>query len=138
MLDLKVPTETREVGFSMYAAVDIWSTGILIASMFLRGKNLFMPECNTKTTRSKCKKEELRELIRVCGTETLPKVYFDVFPDLTRSKDDPLRSLISKFVPHKCYEDLICDMLVFEPKDRPTMEELLHRVVTISQGFGSS
>ena len=138
MLDLKVPTETREVGFSMYAAVDIWSTGILIASMFLRGKNLFMPECNTKTTRSKCKKEELRELIRVCGTEALPKVYFDVFPDLTRCKDDPLRSLISKCVPHKFYEDLICDMLVFEPKDRPTMEELLHRVVTISQGFGSS
>ena len=67
MLDLKVPTETREVGFSMYAAVDIWSTGILIASMFLGGKNLFMPDCDTKTKRSKSKKEELRELIRVCG-----------------------------------------------------------------------
>ena len=65
-----------EVDLSLYSAVDVWSTGIVIASMLLGGQNVFMPEGDVKRNGSKM--DELLDLIRVCGTETLPKRYYDV------------------------------------------------------------
>ena len=116
---------------SLYTAVDVWSVGVVIAYMLTGGEHVFIP---TAMSSSRSKLKELCDVIRVCGTKTLPAEYkVQLLERLTEFKEGQestlLPTLMKKCSPHSRYlVGMVSKMLVYDPKARVTMKALLSSI----------